>query len=349
MHTILSSSRAVRIATALICVISIYLPGYAQSRVHLNRVGSVSLNKQSGRIDQVVPLPDGRFVVRDSDYYNETTQGIEIYDRSGNFLKKIGKFGKSSGQYFRLKTLAIGGDGTIWAADVAGRVTRFDQEGRVISTKLIQKPGYNVHGLALDEARGTFYLSGCLAKNFYVDQGCQLVHQYSFKDSVYRRSFLDTQPEAVAKHLFPLEEHLIDIDGQGRVYAVDVPILKVSRIDPATNRIQTFPFRSRLATEVAALVPGQDSATNKAAFDNSFLVDQVLVVGSYLVVSIRRPRSAGYILQILSVDGQQVAMDIDSPGRLVGKTLNGHLYFAGRTSKGFEIAEYDFASGGKRR
>ncbi|MFY9558563.1 MAG: hypothetical protein WAV20_08880 [Blastocatellia bacterium] len=340
----LSSPRAVRIVAVLFCMGLSYNPGFSQSRVHLNRISSTQLKKESGRIDQVVPLPDGRLVVRDSDYYNETTQGIEIYDRSGNFLKKIGKFGKSSGQYFRLKTIAVGGDGVIWAADVAGRVTRFDQEGRVVSTKLIQKPGYNVHGLALDEARGAFYLSGCLAKNFYVDQGCQLVHQYGFKDSAYRRSFLDTHPEAVAKHLFPLEEHLIDIDGQGRVYAVDVPILKVSRIDPATNRVQTFPLRSKLATEVAALVPGQDPATNKASYDNAFLVDQVLVVGSYLVVSIRRPRSAGYILQILSVGGQQLAMDIDSPGRLVGKTQNGHLHFARRTSNGFEIAEYHLAS-----
>jgi len=345
----LPRSAQLKSVAALTIMLLGFLSGYAQSRVTLNRVATTRLDKQSGRIDQVVSLPGGGFVIRNSDYRNERTQAIELYNQQGHSRGKIGTFGRSPGQYHRLKFIAVGATGNIWVADVIGRVTLFNQDGQVLGTRLIQNPKYNVFGLALDEARGAIYLTGCLPKQFYLDLGCNLVHQYSLPDMHYQRSFLDTDPEAVEKHLLSLEDYHIDIDTPGRIWAVDAPVLKLFRIDPATTRTQSFPLNSRVATAVAAIAPNQPTEVHESIAESSFLIDRVVAAGPYIVVSIRRPKKAGYILQIFSSGGQQLAMDVNSPERLVGKTKSGHLYFTATTSNGFEISEYNLSTPGQRR
>lgn len=340
--------RAVATKTlVLLVVLSSFAYGQTPSRVTLNRVATRPINKPSGRIDQVVALPDGGFVIRDSGYSNESTQAIEVYDREGRFRKKIGTFGRLPGQYYRLKAIALAADATIWAADVAGRVTRFDQDGQVVSTKLIQNPGYQLFGLALDEARGVFYLSGCLPKRIYLDLGCHLIHKYSLNNGDYQRSFLDTDPEALEKHLLSLEDYHLDIDGRSQIWAADGPIRKVFRVDPATGQTQSFSLTSRVATPIVAINPTQ--RLGPAVYENSILIDRVLVIGGFVVVSIGQLKTAKYFLQVFSADGQQIAMDLNSPGRLVGKTQNNRLFFATSTPRGFEIAEYGVFISGQRK
>jgi len=340
--------RAVATKTlVLVVVVSSFVHGQAPSRVTLNRVATKPINKPAGRIDQVVALPDGEFVIRNSDYSNEPTQAIEIYDREGRFRKKIGTFGKLSGQYYRLKAIAVAADAAIWAADIMGRVTRFGQDGRVISTRLIQNPGYNIFGLALDEARGIFYLSGCLPKKTYLDLGCHLIHKYSLKTGEYQQSFLDTDPEALEKHLLALEDYHLDIDGRGQVWAADGPIRKVFRVDPATGQTQSFSLTSRIMTPFAAINPKQ--GLGPGVYENAFLIDRVLVVGGFIVVSIGQLKTAKYVLQVFSANGQQIAVDLTSPGRLVGKTQNNHLYFATSAPRGFQITEYEVSISRQRK
>jgi hypothetical protein len=331
----------------LVVVVSSLAYGQAPSRVALNRVVTKSINKPSGRIDQVVALPDGGFVIRDFGYSNESAQAIEIYDREGRFRKKIGTFGKLSGQYYRLKAIAVATDGTIWAADIMGRVTRFGQDGRVISTKLIQTPGYQIFGLALDEARGIFYLSGCLPKKTYLDLGCHLIHKYSLKNGEYQRSFLDTDPEALEKHLLALEDYHLDIDGRGEVWAADGPIRKVFHVDPANGQTQSFSLTSRIMTPFAAINPKQ--GLDPGVYENAFLIDRVLVVGDFIVVSIGQLKTAKYVLQVFDASGRQIAVDLNSPGRLVGKTQNNRLYFAASAPQGLQITEYEVSVSGRRK
>lgn len=324
-------------------------PAYGQSRVRLEPVTTVRLNKPVERIDQVVGLPGGGLVIRSSDFRNEATQAIEIFDGQGHYRTKVGTFGRSPGQYYRLKSIAVAGNGHIYVADVIGRITQFSQDGQVLNTKLIQNPQYHVYGLALDEPRGSIYLSGCLPKQFYLDLGCRLVHRYSLNGMAYQRSFLDTDAEAVQKHLLSLEDYHIDTDAAGRIWAVDAPVLKLFRIDPATSRTQSFPLRSSVATPVAAIAPNERTEVHQSIADASFLIDRVLTTGPYVVVSLRRPQTSGYLLQIFNASGQQVATDVNSPGRLVGKTKTGRLYFAANGSRGTEVTEYALSAGRARR
>ncbi len=143
----------------------------------LKLVRRTTLAKANGRVDQVVPLPSGGFLVRDADLLNEHAQALEVYDAKGGFVRKIGGFGRRPGSYQALKSIAVNGD-TIWVADLIGRLSFFNLQGRLLGTKLLQKPGFQVEGVALDEARGFAYLSGCLPRQVYLDRGCKVVHQY---------------------------------------------------------------------------------------------------------------------------------------------------------------------------
>lgn len=160
-----------------------------------------------------------------------------------------------------------------------------------------------------------------------------LVHQYSLEKGGYLRSFLQ-------KNLLSLESYKIDLDGEGNIFAIDAPILKLFRVNTASGKIQSFAIRSRVARPIAALRPGVSIAEIHEASESAFLVDRALVVGQFVVVSIRRPRQAGHLLQVFTTAGKQLVMDLESPGKLVGKTTAGNLYFARKGPQGFEMSEY---------
>ena len=313
----------------------------AKGQVTLSWIRSNVLQKTSGSVDQAVPLPNGGFVIRDHDLRNEENQAIEIFDERGRFIRKVGKFGEGPGQYFRLTSVAISDDGTIWATDLMGRLMRYGSSGQLLGTTLIQRPSYRVTSLALDEKHGAFYLAGCLPKEYYLNLGCTLVHQYTAKDSRYRRSFLETDKEAVEKNLLPFESYRLDVDDEGNIYAVDCPILKLFRIDPRSARIETLPIKSRVIRSVEALPLGQRPEFYHDAHDKAFLADRVLVSGSAVAVSIRRPHPGGYVLEIFNRQGHQVGVDVDSPGELVGKGAFGSLFFVSKKGNAFEVAEYN--------
>lgn len=312
----------------------------ADSSVRLTPGARLLLAKSSGRVDQVVPLSGGRFAVRDTDFQHEQSQFLEIYDGAGKRVGQIGAFGHGPGQFFRLKDIAWASDGTLWTADVVARLTRFDLQGKVRSTRLVLKPGYHIGALALDEPRGLYYLTGCLPERVYLDLGCALVHQYSLRDGKYLKSFLKTDPEALQKHLLTLEDYLIDLDPRGRIFAVDVPLFKVFRIDPANGDLKAFPLNSRAARPAPPLIPGDSIEKMRRAYEEAYLIDRILVADPWVLVSIRKPHSAGYLLHVLNTDGEQLAADLSSPGQLVGKSPAGGFYFAARGPGGFELTEY---------
>lgn len=294
-------------------------------------------------MDEVLLVPGGGTLVRVSDFWHPEKQSVQAFDAQGRPARRIGGFGPSPGSFFRLKDIALTAVGTIWVADVVGRLSFFSQSGQLLSTMLVQNPGYQVDGLAIDEARGVFYLSGCLPTAVYVDKGCTLVHQYRLADRSYLRSFLTTDPEVLTKNLVALQDVTIALDGRGRVFAADAPVRKLYRIEPRTGRVGSFPIR----THTMPAVPRIDSSSSAsaAAYRNSYLIDRVIVAGEYAVVSVRRPAEAGYLLAIFTLDGEQVAVDLPSPGQLVGRTPAGDLLFASKTPAGHEIARYTFEPG----
>ncbi|MCI0719327.1 MAG: hypothetical protein L0338_10220 [Acidobacteria bacterium] len=318
--------------------------GLVQSQhagVDLKLQKTTALRKRSGGVQQVVPLANGGFAVRDADFRSQDRQALELFGRDGNLVASLGGFGRIPGKYVFLKQIAVDRSGLIWAADIVGRLTRYSSDGTVQQTMLVQNPGYRVHSVVLDEPRGFFYLTGCVPQRTYLDLGCKLIHQYKLRDSKYQQSFLETDPDAIAKHLLPIEDYLVDIDSRGVLYAVDAPIFKLFRIDARNGRQSTFPIRSGVAKPVGILPVAKPPAFYNELYEQSFLIDRVLAVNAYVVVSIRKPHSGGFLLQVFSEDGRQLATDIDSPGRLVGKTSANTLLFTQRSSQQFELREYE--------
>lgn len=299
----------------------------------------VHLSKSTGDIDQVVPLPSGGLLVRDTDLLVQQRQTLEVYDGSGRFARKIGKFGPAPGSYQALKSIAVARDGTIWVADLLGRISFFEPQGRLLGTKLIQEPGLQVEGIALDEARGFFYLSGCLPTRTYVELGCRTIHQYRMKDKKYLRSFHENDPDIQQKNLLSFSDNQLDVDSQGIVWAVDAPVMKLSRIDPRTGQVQRFPVRSAVAKAVQKLNLDAGAEALNTLHDKSYLLDRVLVAGGQVVVSIRNPKGIGWLLATFDPQGRQLTMDLKAPGMPVGKTKDGHLLFASPAKGGFELAE----------
>ncbi len=282
-------------------------------------------------------------MVRDADFSHEETQAIELYDRNGRFLRKLGSFGPGAGQYLRLSSATVAGDGTVWAADFMSKVMRYEPGGRLLGTTLVQNPGYNIKDLALDEPHGFLYLAGCLPKKVYLNLGCTLVHQYSLSPIHFLRSFLDTDPEAVRNNLLPLENLRVDADERGTVYAADAPIFKFYKIDPGSQKLEAVPIRTREAHPPGPLAEGRDRDYIDAAYRDAWLMDRLLVNGQFAMVSIRRPQMTGFILEIFTSDGQQVAEDLPSPGNLVGRGPLGVFYFVTKTDAGFKVTSYRVA------
>jgi len=309
----------------------------AQSRVSLERVRSFHLAKVAGGIDQAIPYQGG-FLVRDSE--GPSDQAIEKYDSKGTRTGKIGSAGMGPGQYHALQAVATSRNGEIWAADVY-RLSIFDARGTVVATRLVQKPGFLIRGLALDEAHGRYYLTGCAAAHSTLDEGCHLLHVYQWPGGAYVESLWDTDPEAVAKRLFPWETYQVDVAADGRVYTVDSAIPKLIRVDVAGRKVSSFPIASHGFTPLAPPEAVRDLATTHAVGLRASKIERLVVSGDAVVLSIRPPATSGTerVLEVLTLDGAQIATDLASPGRLVGTTSDG-LLFANPVAGGFELTEY---------
>jgi hypothetical protein len=324
--------------------LSLTARAWPQVPVVLSRVRITRLQLPIARVDQVLPLPNGGFAIRSSDFRNEQNQAIQLIDAQGRFVRKIGSFGRAPGQYFRLTSIGVLRNGILWATDLRSRVMLFNEDGNLRQTFLIQSPGYDIKDLSLDEERGVFYLAGCLPTKTYLDLGCQLVHEYSISAGRYIRSFLETDPEAIRKRLLALENYHIDRDATGEIFAVDAPLFKLFVVDPRTAHSEAFPVVSKIASPVSSLETGQNSDYYDNAFEGAFLLDTVQVVDANVIISIRRPHDSGYVLEVLCKNGRQVSTDVQPPGRLVGKGDTGNLYFAWKDQRGLELGEFSLRS-----
>ena len=317
----------------LFALTSLLASGISWGLGSIYTIRTLLLEKSVGDVDQVVPMAGG-FLVRNTDLLKQQRQSLEVFDTSGRVTRTIGKFGRRPGSFQALKSVAVEGNGTIWAADLLGRLSFFDPQGRLLGTKLVQAPGFQVDGLALDERRGLAYLSGCLPIKVYVELGCKTIHQYRLKDRQYLRSFHDNDAELRERNLLAFSDNHLDVDAWGIVWTVDAPILKLSRVDPKTGAVQRFPIRSSIAKPIPKPKEGADL---NALMDDSFLLDRVLVASGGVVVSIRGPKGTGWHLAVFDLQGRQEAADLKSPGLLVGKTRDGELLFSRPAKGGYEL------------
>jgi hypothetical protein len=329
------------LALFLICC-AMFVPGSnnsPSSGFHLKPVRTVDLNKSKGQVDQFIELPDGSFLLRDSTFNPLELQSVELYDRGGHFVKKIGSFGQEPGHYFALQNVAYSQRSKlIWITDRLGRVSRFDLSGKLVDSVLIQKPGYHPYDLALDEERNRYYLTGCVAIHFYLDLGCKIVHEYELSSNQYIGSFLETDPDAVAKKYFGIENYQIAVAPSGSIYAIDSPMQKFWRIS-LERHVESFPIASKAVQAIPALDPSKD---NSSLGDNNYLFDKIVAEKQTVILAAYKKATDSCLLEVFSADGKPVALDVTAPGRLLGDSSSGTLWFVQRTGGGFRILEDSF-------
>jgi 6-bladed beta-propeller len=307
------------------------------------------LAKTSGRIDRVAVLPGGLIAVLDADFANETAQSVEIYDPQGKRVRKIGAFGRGPGQYFRPRDLDVSSQGDLWVVDIDSRLTRFSVQGQVKETRLVQNPGFPVHGLAFDESRGLYYLAGCPPEKLAAPGGCEALHSYDAKTGKRKASFLPITLATRPFSHFGFETWSIGVDRKGRVFGVEGPLLKLFRVDPARATGEALAFRSKaflpppVADPAAVTVEWQERV-----FATSSHLTNLVVVDPYVAVSIRQPQGKGYLLALFDTEGTQLGVDLPVPGALVGSSPTGNLYFARNAAKGFELVEQKIVRSGSK-
>jgi hypothetical protein len=320
-----------------------------EARIGLTAVRQSLLLKTSGRVCQVHALSVGQLAVRDFDLAKEAAQALEIYGLDGRLKKKIGRFGRGPGHYYRLRDIDVSTQGDLWAADVDMRLTRFSVQGAVRETRLVQRPGFPVHDLALDEARGVYFLAGCDGEKMESAAGCETLHRYDLKGN-YQRSFLPLDLKTRPLSTAAFEVFSMDLDRSGRVFMVDGPLPVLWRIEPTTGAVLRFAVKSKVFVPPPAIPLAQITKEWLSKTVSTFSrLEQVEVVAPYVVVSIRKPTSEVTHLAVFDTAGRQLAVDLPAPGPLVGSTAAGNLLFARKTPKGFEILEQKIVRAGARK
>jgi SMP-30/gluconolaconase/LRE-like protein len=78
--------------------------------------------------------PTNLFVSEEKVYVSDFGEfNIKIYDYQGNFLSKIGSYGKNLGQFARPKGIAVDKEGILYVVDAAfENVQMFDQDGKLL-------------------------------------------------------------------------------------------------------------------------------------------------------------------------------------------------------------------------
>jgi len=331
-----------RAAIALTCLALLSSGELNASTVSLTPTRTVTLTKKSGQLDAVVEGKGTALLVRDYSWsQDESKQTLEVYDGgTGRFLRSIGRAGRQPGSYVRLKDVWAANDGSIWIADLIGRVLHFSDQGELLGTRLIENPGYRLAGIAIDENNGVLYLAGCRPLKTYLNHGCSLIHRYSFPEIAHQSSFLETDPLAIERRYLPLEDYDLDLDSSGNLWVIDRPIFKVFRVDPTSGQSTAFALTSSKLVQSPAIPQPSTADENEFRRNESFLLDRVLVIEPWVAVSIRQPKGRGYLLALFDLDGNEVVKDLRSPGRLVGKTKRGELLFHDTTTDGFTIKFY---------
>lgn len=316
------------------------VPAAAQAPLSLEVRSSLRLEKSGGRIDQVVPLPGGGWAVRDYSFDPPDRQRIQLFTADGRRSGEVAAFGRGPERYVRLKDIAVDRHGNLWVADFgSSRVLRFDRRGKLLSSILLQNPSFRPNALALDEARGRLYVTGCYPTDVYLDLGCLLVHRYRLQDGRFEGSFVTTDPEAVKKRWAGRSDYDLTLGPGGAVYFVDEAVHRLVRLDPDSGEVAGFAVESEIAEPPPSLSVEAvtSTAAKMRAIEGSFRLRRVQASGGYVVTVMSHPPGGGQLLTVFDGSGRTVARDLTMPGRLVGATADGGWTFARRDEQGFVL------------
>jgi hypothetical protein len=292
-------------------------------------VAEYVLEKKEGAIQQLIVDRNGFLWVRD-------WEAIEKYDRGGKLVKVIGGKGGSPGRFLLLTGLAVDEDGgRVFAVDLQQqRVHLFAQDGRLLQSWIVARPGYMPQEIVLDKTRGLYYMGGSLPQKTRISEGSLHVHKYKLETNAYMGSFLETDQadrSVREKNLFNyLYVSSLDVDSAGNVYCTLAPVYKIFKINPRRRTIQAFRGRHRFykappAYPRSGAKPEELRKLRKAWTQ----VDRVVVVrGRFAVLSLELHEPFPYGLEVFDVNGRLLRSDILTDGRLVGRDREGNLYFA---------------------
>ena len=294
----------------------------------IQTVGTVTLEKRSGKVDQVEPRPTGGFAVRDYTWEPPEGQVIELFSNAGELEHRIQGYGHGAGKYIRLKDLAVAPDGSIWVADFgASRATHYAADGEVLGTLLLQNPSYRPAALAVDGE--SLYTAGCVPIDTYLNRGCELVHRYRLEDRKFQETTLRTPEETIERGWAGRGGYDLDIGADGTLYFVHETTFALFRRPSDQAMFTRIEVKSDSATPPAPLT--REIGTRPGGPDEllaaSFVIDRVVAGTGHVAVSIRRPGDDGYLLAIFDDKGKQVARDVPAPGRLVGSGPAGEWVF----------------------
>lgn len=313
--------------------------GQPSSRISVLIRQSVDLTGALPQVLQASVLPNGTFVVF-SEPPNGDSESFGIFDSIGRLVKNLAGRGVPTGLTY-LSSIRAGRGDIFWATALAPpELAQLNQNGVISATNLPQmRLAYDV---ALDEAHGYVYVSGCAPEHPERDFQCLLVHQFTIEGLKFQRSFLETDPAVLRNSQFGIQWVPVDVDIKGIVWAVDSPAFTLYSIDPTSGRSSSVLIASRMVRPAGKLdLSGGDSYTKKYV-ESLFSPDSVVTVSNAVVVAVRRPGelvAARYILEIFNFSGVQIGMDIPAPGRLVGKYGTSGLLFACKGKNGPTLIE----------
>ncbi len=295
-------------------------PPTGGARLRLSHARTVALRGALPQVQQVAALSEGDLAVL-SDGSDGGSPTLQTFTRRGVLKRTLAGKG-SPAALGRVTSVQVAG-GAVWAsAFLPPEVAEF-RGGHLAWAKVLPAPLMTAYALALDPARGLAYVSGLVRPG----PGAQLVHRFTFPAFQIKGSALPTSPLVVRDGADVAQWVPMAVGLRGTVWAVDAPALTLYAIR-ASGNVDAYPIRSRLAHPPGPLDQMAGAAAERRWWTQAYWPAGVFAAKGRIIVCVRRPRGAGYLLEVLIASGRQVGVDLPTPDRLVGVSGDGSLIFA---------------------
>lgn len=311
-HRLLAAGAFVVVAHAAVAQVR-----FGGPQLRLARRSAVALRGALPVVQQVAEPAGGGFAVLSASPSGRAV-ALGLFGHRGRLLRSLA--GEGSKTALGRVTAVQSSGRTIWAsAFLPPEVAEFSG-GHLISVRVLAKP-MMAYSLALDPVRALAYVSGLGRPGTHG----LLVHRFAFPSfrllgSSLAMDALVRRDRAIVAQWVPMA-----VGPRGTVWAVDAPALTLYAVRPS-GAIGRYPIRSRIAKPVPPLDPS--GATHARWWAGAYWPTAIAISGRRVVVCIRRPHGAGFLLEVFNPSGRQVGTDIPAADRLVGVSREGGLLFA---------------------